>query len=198
MSNTSKDAPRSHETDNEERLQSKNVWLAAHSTSGQGCQSWSSVFLQMRYKGFIERNWYVSESSSDFASVKSITDTLDVNVYGRWKLCSHIFEKLIQQLLATFNQLEHETFLWQKLTKCESANLKNLLTESADNKKPGRLDTSKPLLKTLHHASQAMAGAHIPLVKFNALICAWAGPSRWFASTGSESCQAPHLLTFKR
>ena len=45
-------------------------------------------------------------------------------------------------------------------------------------KKPCRLDASKSHLKTLHHASQAMAGAHIPSVKFNACICAWAGPSR--------------------
>ena len=32
--------------------------------------------------------------------------------------------------------------------------------------------------KTLHHTSQAMAGAHIASVKFNACMCAWAGPSR--------------------
>ena len=95
-------------------------------------------------------------------SLKSITDALDVNVCGRWKLCSHLFENIIQQLLATFHQSEHETFLWQKsklltcleicwqnlLTKCESSNKKNLLTkksadernlltkiESADNQK---------------------------------------------------------------
>jgi hypothetical protein len=42
-------------------------------------------------------------------------------------------------------------------------------------KKPCRLDASKPHLKTLHHASQqAMAGAHIPSVKFNACIGTWA------------------------
>jgi hypothetical protein len=44
-------------------------------------------------------------------------------------------------------------------------------------KKPCRLNASKPHLKTLHHANHAMAGAHIPLVKFNACIRAWAGPS---------------------
>ncbi len=67
-------------------------------------------------------------------SFKSITDALDVNVYGRWKLCSHLFENVIQQLVGTFHQSEHATFLWQKLelltmekcwqnllTKCESA-----------------------------------------------------------------------------
>ena len=111
------------------------------------------------------------------------------------------------------HQSEHETFLWQKsklltieicwqnlLTKCESANYRNLLTESADKKRicwreksadricwqkpnllttkrPCRLDGCKPLLKTLHHASQAMASAHISSVKFNAWMCAWAGPS---------------------
>ncbi len=68
-------------------------------------------------------------------SLKSITDALDVNVYGRWKICSHLFKNVIQQLVATFHRSEHETFLWQKLklltieicwqnllTKCESAN----------------------------------------------------------------------------
>ncbi len=71
---------------------------------------------------------------------------------------------------------------WQKN---KSADERNLLTESADKnricwqpKKTCRLGASKPLLKTLHHASQAMAGAHIPSVKFNACICAWVGPSR--------------------
>ena len=56
----------------------------------------------------------------------------------------------------------------------------NLLTKSnlLTTKKPGRLDASKPYLKTSHHASQAMAGAHIPSEKFYACICAWAWPSR--------------------
>ncbi len=78
-------------------------------------------------------------------SLKSFTNALDINVCGRWKLCSHLFENVIQQWVATFHQSEHETFLWQKsklltieicsqnlLTKCESAYLRNLLTESAD------------------------------------------------------------------
>ncbi len=79
------------------------------------------------------------------------------------------------------------------LTKIKTADYRNMLTESADKKqicwweksadricwqklnpllttkKPCRLETSKPLLKTLHHARQAMAGAHIPLVKFKRL-----------------------------
>ena len=42
-------------------------------------------------------------------------------------------------------------------------------------KKPCRLDGLKPLLKPLHHASQAMAGAHIPSVKYP--MCPWDGPS---------------------
>ncbi len=95
---------------------------------------------------------------------------------------------------------EQETFLWQKsklltieicwqnlLTRkvCWQNLLtreicwQNLLTkiESADHQKLCWLNASKPLLKTLHHASQAMAGARIPSVKFNACICAWAGLS---------------------
>ena len=138
-------------------------------------------------------------------SFKSITDALDINIYGRWKLCSHLFKNVIQQLVVMFRQLEYDTFLWQKsklltMEICWQNLLKNLLTESADKnqicwqeksadricwqklnllttKKPCRLDTSKPHLKTSHHASQAMAGAHIPSVKFNACICAWAEPS---------------------
>ncbi len=49
----------------------------------------------------------------------------------------------------------------------------NLLT----TKKPCRLDASKPDLKASHHASQAIAGVHIPSVKFKACICAGARPS---------------------
>ena len=42
-------------------------------------------------------------------------------------------------------------------------------------KKPCRLDGSAQLLKTLHHASQPRAGAHVSMAS-NPRIWAWAGP----------------------
>ena len=44
-------------------------------------------------------------------SLTTSTDALGVNVCGRGKLCSHLFENVIQQLAETFHQSEHETFL---------------------------------------------------------------------------------------
>jgi hypothetical protein len=43
----------------------------------------------------------------------TIIHALDVNVYGR--LGSHLFKNIIQQLVVTFHQSEHKTFLKQKL-----------------------------------------------------------------------------------
>ncbi len=87
-----------------------------------------------------------------------------------WQNVNLLTRKICWQNLLTKNKsadkkrISADRICWQK---------SNLLT----TKKPCRLDTSKPHLKTSHHASQAMAGAHIPSVKFNACICAWAGPS---------------------
>ena len=127
-------------------------------------------------------------------SFKSITDTLDFNIFGRWNLCSHLYENVIQQLVATFHRrnMRHSSdknqncWLWKSADRVcwQNVNLltrkicwHNLKSNLLTTKKPCRLKASKPLLKTSHHASQAMAGAHIPSVKFNSCICAWAGPS---------------------
>ncbi len=75
---------------------------------------------------------------------------------------------------------------WQNVNLLTKTNLltreicwQNLLTkiESADDQKTVPARRIKTSSKSLHHASQTMAGAHIPSVKINACLCAWAGPS---------------------
>ncbi len=59
-------------------------------------------------------------------SFKSLTEALDVNIYARWKLCSHLFKNVIQQLVASVGT-------WGiPLTNIKTADYGNMLTESAD------------------------------------------------------------------
>jgi hypothetical protein len=123
-----------------------------------------------------------------------VIDTIDVWMLVASKINSmattnsyHKFKKLapshIEICWQNANLLTREICLQNLLTKNESADDRILLTESADkkesadHKKPCRLGGSKLFLKTSDHTSQAMAGAHIASVKFNAWMCAWAGPS---------------------
>jgi hypothetical protein len=104
----------------------------------------------------------VSNNEKRCAHVRNMRQTYDKNVTA-------VYRNLMTESAAK-NKSANREISWQ-----------NLLTKnkSADDQKLCRLDGSTFLLKTLHHTSKPMAGAHIPSVKFNACwLCSWAGPSR--------------------